>query len=148
MKKAYQRIASSFQARINCEKSIDKHNCLPSDYTNSIAKCVSCDNWHEWFDRHTETIESIVKEHFPSGSGFDCGTKLDFEKSTPEKLIFFTEFHHMDESGMYDGWTAHEVIVKPSLAFGFTIRVTGKDRNDIKDYIAECFDGALNEEIA
>jgi len=126
MKKAYQQIASSFQARINCEKS----------------------NNREWFDRHTETIENIVKEHFPSGSGFDCGTRFEFDKSTPEKLVFFTEFHHMDESGFYDGWTQHEVIVKPVLAFGFTIRVTGKDRNDIKDYIAECFDGALNTEVA
>ena len=147
MKKAYQQIASSFQARINCENSIDKHDCLPRDYVNG-AKCVSCDNWREWFERHTETIKSIVKEHFPSGSGFDCGTRFEFDKSNPEKLVFFTEFHHLNENGFYDGWTQHEVIVKPSLVFGFTIRVTGKDRNDIKDYIAECFDDALNTEVA
>jgi hypothetical protein len=31
---------------------------------------------------------------------------------------------------------------------GFDIRVTGRNRNDIKDYIAETFDSALNQDIA
>ena len=50
----------------------------------------------------------------------------------------------MDEHGGYDGWTEHKIIVTPSLVYGFELRVTGKDRNDIKDYIAEVMHGALS----
>jgi hypothetical protein len=45
----------------------------------------------------------------------------------------------MDEHGCYDGWTHHKVIVKASLWAGIDIRVTGRDRNQIKEYIAEQF---------
>jgi hypothetical protein len=122
--KTYQKIASLLQAIINCQKS-----------SNQV-----------WQDNHTEAIETIM-QNSPSGSGFDNGTSLDFFKSTPEKLVFNTAFHHMDENGFYDGWSKHEVIITPSLAFGFNIRVTGRDRNEIKDYIAEMMDSFLNEEI-
>jgi hypothetical protein len=122
--KKYQKIASLLQAIINCQKS----------------------NNPEWKGKHTETIETIM-QNSPSGSGFDNGTSLDFFKSTPEKLVFNTAFHHMDENGFYDGWSHHDVIITPSLASGFNLRVTGRDRNEIKDYIAEIMDSFLNEEI-
>jgi hypothetical protein len=67
--------------------------------------------------------------------------------STPEKLVFNTAFHHMDEAGGYDGWTEHQVIVTPSLEMGYSIRVTGRDKEEIKEYIAEMFSAALDEEI-
>jgi len=100
----------------------------------------------DWEGRHIARIESLVSEHMPSGSGYDSGTTLDLDKSTGEKLVFVTSFHHMNDSGMYDGWTEHNVIVTPSLAFGFNLKVTGKDRNDIKDYMAECFSDCLHKE--
>jgi hypothetical protein len=122
--KNYQKIASLLQAIINCQKS----------------------NNQEWEEKHTETIETIM-QNSPSGSGFDNSTSLDFFKSTPEKLVFNTAFQHMDENGFYDGWSHHDVIATPSLASGFNLRITGKDRNEIKDYIAEIMDSFLNEEI-
>jgi hypothetical protein len=121
--KTYQKIASLLQAIINCEKS----------------------NNQEWLYNHRQTIDELMK-NAPAGSGFDSGTSLDFLKSTPEKLVFNTAFHHMGENGFYDGWSKHEVIITPSLAFGFNIRVTGRDRNEIKDYIAEMMDSFLNED--
>jgi hypothetical protein len=122
--KTYQKIASLLQAIINCQKSNNK----------------------TWQDNHTEAIETIM-QNAPSGSGLENGTSLDFLKSTPEKLVFNTAFHHMNENGFYAGWSNHEVIITPSLAFGFNLRVTGKDRNEIKDYIAEMMSSFLNEEI-
>ena len=101
----------------------------------------------EWFARHVDTAREIVSEHFPSGSGFDSGTELDVSRSTGDKLVFTTAFHHTDEHGSYDGWTNHDVIVRASLQHGFTVRVTGRDRNDIKDYIAEMFAESLDTEI-
>lgn len=123
--KFYQSLAVSFQAYLNC--------------VNSKSK--------PWEDRHRATIESLVKEHMPSGSGFDSGTTFDFVASKSELLVFNTSFHHMDEHGYYCGWTSHSVIVTPSLCFGFDLRITGRDRNDIKDYIGEVFNAALHTEL-
>jgi hypothetical protein len=115
--KTYKMLAGKIGARINC---------LKSDNT-------------EWYDEHEKDIQYIVNNFFPHGSGFDSGTTIDFEKSTGEKLVFVSGFHHMNDGGYYDGWSEHTIIVTPSLQSDFNIRVTGKNRNDIKDYIAEMF---------
>lgn len=120
----YSEIASLVQARLNCQTN------------NNPA----------WLLRHEDRIEALVKEHLPSGSGFDSGTKIDLDRSHADKLTFTTSFHHMAESGMYDGWTEHTVTVTPSFN-GFHLRVSGRNRNDIKDYISETFDYALNTVI-
>lgn len=95
-----------------------------------------------WETKHEGAI-GLLLESMPSGSGFDNGTRLAEGACTDEMLVFETAFHHMHESGMYDGWTEHKVIVTPSFIGGFNIRVTGKNRNDIKEYIAESFHNAL-----
>lgn len=120
----YQRMASVVDARLRC---IERGNV-------------------QWITRHGEVIEKLCEE-LPTGSGFDSGAQIDLEKSTGERLVFYTSFHHMDEVGGYDGWTDHSVIVTPSLILGISIRVTGKDRNDIKDYIGEAFEQDLTKEI-
>lgn len=101
----------------------------------AIANCIAAGN-AEWRDRHQEALDATM-EGAPSGSGFDNGSSL-FDKSTPDKLVFGTAYHHMDGSGMYDGWTDHTVVVTPAFD-GFDLKVTGRDRNDIKDHIAEVF---------
>ena len=98
-----------------------------------------------WENRHQERIESLVRERMPHGSGFDSGTMLD-DNSTPEKLVFYTSFHHMNDAGMYSGWTEHKVTVKPSLRWGFVLTVSGRDRNEIKGYIEEEFNEALGQD--
>lgn len=123
--KLYRELASLVQARLNCEETGNR----------------------EWFQKHEERIEELVKNYMPSGSGFDCGTKIDLDKSTLEKLVFYTDFHHMNEVGCYDGWTEHCITVRPSLAFGFTLTISGRNRNEIKDYIHQVFDCALDEEV-
>ena len=128
MAKVYQEIAS---------KIIAMRNCL----NNGNG---------EWHERHRDAIENIMREYMPRGSGFDAGTQFDIcdhVDANRERLEFSTSFHHMNESGMYDGWTEHKVIVTPSFA-GFDLRVTGRDRNGIKDYIAETFHNALERAVA
>jgi len=73
--------------------------------------------------------------------------EFDFDASTPEKLVFLFGFRHMNDVGYHDGWTDHQLIVTPSLQFGFHIRITGKDRNQTKDYLHETFQYALSEEV-
>lgn len=95
----------------------------------------------------------LVSEHLPSGSGFDNGTRLSVgrcwitgSQPHPDRLVFLTDFHHMDEHGGYDGWTNHEVTIQPAWG-GVSIRVNGRNRNDIKDLIHEAFQTALTAEV-
>jgi hypothetical protein len=104
-------------------------------------RCATTNN-SEWFNRHSDSLAQLAKL-LPSGSGFDSGTEIDLDRSSAERLVFHTSFHHMDEYGSYDGWTTHTVTVKPSLLFNFTLRVSGHNRNDIREYIAETFDACL-----
>ena len=118
----YQRLAHLLNARENCRKS-----------GNS-----------EWRKIHGQRIDDII-QNAPSGSGIDSGTQLG-DESTDEKLVFVTAYHHMNEGGMYDGWTEHVIRVKPCLVFGFQMKIGGRDRNNIKDYLYEVFDQWLREE--
>ncbi len=94
-----------------------------------------------------DLLGKLTTRYMPSGSGFDEGTILETSRSTSEKLVFSTKFHHMNDTGYYNGWTYHEVIVTPSLQFGLLLTIRGVNRNDIKDYIHECFEPALNAEL-
>ena len=118
-------IASTIQARLNC---IERDNA-------------------EWLDKHEERILALVKNEMPSGCGIDCGTRIELEESRPDRLVFTASYHHMNESGMYDGWTNHKIIVTPSLVFGYNLRITGRDRNKIKEYLHEDYFNALETEV-
>jgi hypothetical protein len=126
----YRELASLVQARHNCLSGL-KAGTLPNP----------------WVARHEETIERLVKEYMPSGSGFDSGTKIDLERSRAGKLVFTTAFHHMDENGYYDGWTEHRITVTPSFD-GFNLRIGGRNRRDIKEYMYQTFDECLNTDLA
>lgn len=108
-----------------------------------VARANCADSNAEWFDRWSDRITNMVREFMPSGSGFDNGTNIDVDRSNADRLMFITAFHHMNEGGFYDGWTYHTVTIRPCLLNGFSVTVSGKNRNDIKEYIAENFDRAL-----
>ena len=116
---------------------------LMSSTLSAYLNCVESGN-EEWEVRHRERLEDF-EHHLPSGSGFDSGSRLDIERSRPDRLVITTSFHHMNDSGMYDGWSEHDVIVTPSLSYGFDVRVTGRNRNDIKEYIADAFSQVLED---
>lgn len=126
-KPVYQRLAALLMQRENCANANPRND--------------------EWFQRSTESIKKIVREHMPRGSGFDIGTTLDLDKSNGERLVFGTAFHHMDDNGSYDGWSEHTVTVRGSLFDRFSITIGGRDRNRIKEHIHEVFYSALGEEV-
>lgn len=128
----YSELASVVQARLNCSKDLAFHQ---SQQTATA----------EWFDKHSERIDQLVRNYMPSGGGFDNGTTLDLDLSHADKLVFCTAYHHMVE-GYYEGWTEHTVTVTPSFNH-FHLRVSGRNRNDIKDYIADTFSCALQTEL-
>src|SRR3990172_7258877 len=63
-----------------------------------------------------------------------------------ERIILYGGYHHMNESGMYDGWTEHEIWVRASLVSGIDLKITGRDRHEIKDYLYEMFQYALTRD--
>ena len=110
----------------------------------AYKNCIESGNT-EWEDRHERTIHDIMQSA-PSGSGIDSGTSIDYDRSNGNKLVFNTSFHHMNDAGFYDGWTEHIVTVYPHLCFGIDIRISGRNRNDIKDYLLDVFHYWLMEE--
>lgn len=123
--KLYQILAAKIDARLNCIKSGNT----------------------EWKAKHEENIYYLIRNYLPHGSGIDGENEIDLGKSTGEKIVIHTSFHHMDEYGGYDGWTDHTITVTPSLQFDFTLKISGPNRNDIKDYLYECFAEDLNREV-
>jgi hypothetical protein len=118
-------IASLLEARKNCEQS----------------------NNQEWFGKHAQAIQDIAANFMPSGAGWDMGTKIDLDASQADKLVFYGSYHHMDDAGYYDGWTEHTIVVTPSLLSNINLRISGRNRNDIKEYLHETFYYALMEEV-
>ena len=123
-RKLYQAIASAVYARSRCAQT---------GYT-------------DWEKKHEDYVIGLVSDYMPRGLGFDVGTQLNWSRSSDKKLVFDTEYHHMNDNGMYDGWTEHTVIVKPSFD-GIDLRITGRDRDGFKDYAANVFYEALNQDV-
>ena len=123
--KLYQRISALLTARKNCETSGNT----------------------EWHRRHTDALLAIVQRYMPSGSGFDSGTQIDLDRSKPNRLVFDTSFHHMDGNGYYDGWTDHRIAATPDFISRFSLTISGRDRNKIKDFVYDTFATTLNQEV-
>lgn len=122
---------------------------LYSELASKVCAMRNCEKTGnaEWRDKHEDAIGNLCREFLPSGSGFDAGSHIDLDASHAEKLVFTTSYHHMNDNGYYDGWTEHTVTVTPSFIGGFNIRVSGRNRNDIKGYIAESFHHILKMEV-
>lgn len=134
--------------------------CLAA-YSQAFDNCAHSDNqeWREiWRGKITEIMDNA-----PAGSGIDHGTKLCFDgcctssstrlSSTAwgtslgkhsDRLFFHVDFHHLNEDGYYVGWTEHTVVVSPDWE-GITIHISGRDRNQIKEYLHEVYSYWLNE---
>lgn len=95
----------------------------------------------EWYDKHGERLKALV-DRLPSGAGWDLGTVLQEDLSGPRKLVFTGSYHHMNDGGYYDGWTEHTITVRPSF-LGLEITISGRDRNQIKEYLFDLFHEAL-----
>lgn len=83
-----------------------------------------------------DCLTAFIEDTAPSGSGFDCGTKLI--SVTPQKLVLNTDFHHLNDDGFYDGWTHHKVIITAAFD-SYDMRITGHNKNNIKEYIGDVF---------
>jgi hypothetical protein len=100
----------------------------------------------EWEQKHFKRLTDLAKA-LPSGSGFDSGTTVDVDASSDRCIVLHTSFHHMDEHGFYDGWTEHLIRIISTFS-GPDVRISGPDRNEIKDYITDTMLFALEQPTA
>lgn len=116
-----------------------------SDHIQAMQNCYSKGKTEPdgWYYKHKNKVLFCVAYH---GYNYLSNFKIDIEASTPQKLVFTVDYHHMNENGFWDGWTNHKITVKPEFN-GFDIRITGEDRNHIKDVLYENVNSFLNEKI-
>jgi len=103
-------------------------------------------------DQLKEHIEEVIEDYFPSGSGFDTGCSFDFFKSKVDRLVINIPYHCMDDNGSYDEWVYPELIITPSLSYGFNMRVNwkgyiGKYKYVLHEYFQNLFSETLENEI-
>lgn len=83
-------------------------------------------------------LRDAIMRDAPSGSGIDAGTALVEDKCTSTRVVLEASFHHMDAIGYYTGWTCHPIVITPTFD-GIDVRIGGRDRNGIKDYLADVY---------
>lgn len=102
---------------------------------------------------HEDIITSIVRHHLPNSSGFT--TEIELEKSNIDKLVFDCQYHVMNEVGYYCGYIYFTIVITPSLAYGFNIKIEAyyNDTDDsvytdddfLEDFFIDTYASALNE---
>jgi hypothetical protein len=97
---------------------------------------------HTW-----DAVLDHLALNLASGAGFDWGTRITGRTPDGAGFILETGFHHMNPNGFYDGWTEHRVTVHPSFLGSFRLVISGRNRNDIKDYINDVFNQSLMEPV-
>ena len=56
----------------------------------------------------------------------------------------------MNDAGYYDGWISFRVVITPNLVGGYDLNVIGnfgRNYQNIKEYLEETIDYAVNEEV-
>lgn len=110
-----------------------------TDISRQLDRYQRCIKQHDTYNAN-DAQEQISKmlALLPTGSGLDNGVQFDNVKSTPNKLVFKFSYHHMN-NGSYTKWTTHTLVLTPSFAIGYDMKITGKDLNQIKEYLYDLF---------
>lgn len=116
--KLYQKLATLVAARLNCIKAGNE----------------------EWAVKHEDSIKDLAKTHLPRSAGFDAGSSVRFGESTGERLVIDTAYVNANRK-----WTFHRITITPTLRGDFNIVTTGRNP-DVREYILDTFDLALNQE--
>lgn len=100
----------------------------------------------EWRVRWHERLNALV-QLIPSGSGIDQTPRTELGvEIEPDAIRFDVGYHHMNSDGFYTGWTEHTVTIRPAFD-GINVRVSGPNRNDVKDYIHEVMNHAFTRHV-
>ncbi len=101
----------------------------------------------EWVERWKARLNKLV-DHIPSGGGIDKGPRrLEDIIVMSDAIRFDVGFHHMSDNSYYDCWTEHTVTIRPAFD-GISVRISGRNRRDIKAYLFEVMEYAFTRRIA
>lgn len=123
---------------------------------NLVSAWINCQaSGNQFAAQHEATIEAIMQNTAPHGSGFDNGTKLDLDASEKNKLVFSFGFHHMDEAGGYCGWSQTTMTLTPAFVGGFDMafditdlpEASGEDSSSFGEFLGDTFTHWLRYEI-
>lgn len=106
-----------------------------------IARVASQKNWGK---RAKEL--ALLKELLPNGNGFREreGLAVILLESTKKRIVIETTYWHKNNS---DEVTSHQVIITPSFEDEINIRITGKNEDNVKEYLHNIFREALMSEV-
>ena len=132
MKKLYEAIAQTASALKNCEKS---------------------GNVDGWLQRHESKLDRIAQDYLPSGSGIDCGTKINLRHTNDRQIILTGNYHVLNDVGYYTHWIDYTVYVLPSLIGHIDITIAGdffneegEEDENLKDYLYDIYHECLTSE--
>lgn len=84
---------------------------------------------------------NVLQTLLPIGNGIERGCVI-LLKSTEKRIVIDTAYWHPETSR----WTEHQVVITPSFEGEINIRITGKNENNVKDYLYDIFHEALMKE--
>ena len=85
---------------------------------------------------------SWLQELLPFGNGIEAVCVIPL-KSTKKRIVIDTYYWHPDYS---DEWTIYKVVITPSFEGEINIRITGKNEDNVKEYLHDIFRQALMKE--
>lgn len=88
----------------------------------------------------------MLQELLPIGNGINYGCVISLKKSTEKRIVIYTAYWHPNDSYETSRWTHHQIVITPSFEREINIRVTGKNVDNIKEYLQEVFREALMKE--
>lgn len=97
----------------------------------------------EWLERWRLRFAKLV-DHVPTWSGMPLEPS-DVEV-TSAAIRYEVSYHHMNDTGYYDGWTEHTVVVRPAFE-SVDVRVSGRNRQDVKELIHEAVNYAFTRRV-
>jgi len=90
---------------------------------------------------------TLLQELLPNGNGMrrqiNCMILLE---STKKRIVIGTAYWHPNDNYETSRWTEHKVVITPSFEGEINIRITGKNENNVKDYLYDIFREALMKE--
>ena len=97
---------------------------------NCYRRIHCADFSRKWSD----AIDKIMVSA-PSGGGIESGMRLDRKASGGDRLVFHARCDHSHRSEARSDMTNHRITARASYLMGFSLKVGGRDRHDIKAHI-------------
>ena len=106
-------------------------------------------------DTLVRTIEELLLERLPHGSGVDLKWRFEWEA---DRLVCFNSFHCLNDAGYYEGWADFSITLKYQsllsdkdvsdfrLQFHGSVSQRLAKKRQLREYLGDLFHYALCQE--